>query len=88
MARLLLKLAIFAVLWVVGSFLFSSTVGGEGSVLGNALFVGETILGSELASEANEVVGLLLSFIVTAAIYYFVAEILALILVKAFGGGK
>lgn len=83
MARLLLKLVIMVVLWVLGGVLFSS-VGGEGGLMGNALFVGESILGSSLASDAGSVTGLLLSFIITAAIYYVAAEITAFILSRAF----
>jgi len=84
MARFLLKLVIMATLWVLGGALFSS-VGGEGGLMGNALFVGESILGSSLASDAGSVTGLLLSFIITLAIYYVAAEIIAFSLTRAFG---
>ena len=86
MARnLLLKIIIFALLWVLGAFFFGAQFGGAAGTTTSMLFIGESIMGSDLSADAGGVVGLILSFIITAVVYYIVAELLTLVLMRIFG---
>lgn len=82
-----LKILIFALLWIVGGWFFSSfggSVGGYGSMF----YIGNVILGSSLSSDADNVIMLIVSFIITAAAYYLIAEIITFVLMKVFLRGR
>lgn len=85
MARnIILKTIIFALLWILGSFFFSNFGGGAGTST-SFLFIGESIIGSNLSDDAAGITSMIVSFIVTAVVYYVIAEIITLILIKIFG---
>ncbi len=84
MARtnLLLQIVIFIIVFVVGTYVFSG-MEGEGPVT-SFLYLGESIMGSDLNNDAGDAVSSIVAFIVTAAIYYFVSLIITMILMKIF----
>lgn len=83
-AGALLKIVIFVLTWIVGTWFFSDFGGTGGSYTG-FLFIGQSVLGSDLAGQGGSLVGMIFSFIITAAAYYIVAEILTYLLLLLFG---
>ena len=80
----LLKILIFAALWIVGGYFFGEFGGSVGGI-GSMLYIGKTLLGISLSSEGGDVVNMIVAFIITAAAYYIVAEIITFLLMKIFG---
>lgn len=80
----LLKIIIFAILWVVGMFLFAD-FGGAIGIFSGMLFIGNAILGSNLVTDGNDVAGMLIAFVVTIVVYYILTEIITYLLLKLFG---
>ena len=79
-----LEIIIFAVLWFVGAYFFKDFGNAAGTATG-FLYIGETILGSStLNNDAGSITATIVSFIITAAVYYIVAMIITLILTKMF----
>ncbi|MBN1275415.1 hypothetical protein JXA12_03925 [Candidatus Woesearchaeota archaeon] len=79
-----LRIVIFALLWVIGAFFFGS-YGGSIGTYGSMIYIGNTILGSSLSEDGGSIATLIISFIITAAIYYIIAEIVTLVLTRVFG---
>jgi len=84
MSKMLLKLIIFIIIWGVGSALFSGMFGGSASDITGIFFVGQQVLGSSLQNDADGLITLIFSFIITTAVYYLIAEIITFIIYKIF----
>lgn len=80
----LLKILIFALLWIVGGYFFGEFGGSVGGV-GSMLYIGKTMLGTSLSTDGTDVVNLIVAFIITAAVYYIIAEIITFLLMRIFG---
>ena len=88
MARnILLKIIIFALLWVLSVMFFGAQFGGGAAagITTSMFFIGKSIMGSSLSEDADSLASNIVAFIVTAVVYYIVAELVTLILLKLFG---
>ena len=77
-----LKLVIFVLTYALGFIVFSNLQGA--GPMSAFFFIGKTILGSSISGEADSIVNLLLSFIITTAFYYFISLIISFIIMKIF----
>jgi len=76
----LLNLVIFVVLFALGFYFFS-----EGGPFGAFFAVSEQVLGMSIVAEGGSAAMSILSFIISAAVYYFVATVIAALLTALFG---
>jgi hypothetical protein len=84
MSNTILKIIIFVLLFVFGTLFFKG-FGESAGATGGILFIGESILGSSLSSDGGSLTQIIISFIITAAVYYILAEIITLIILRLFG---
>lgn len=79
----ILKIVIFALLWIVGEWFFSSFGGAAGTTT-SFLYIGQTIVGSNFNTEGDKIISIIITFIITAVAYFLVSMILNYIIMKIF----
>ncbi len=79
----LLRFFILIILYALGMIIFSNMEGA--GPMSAFFFVGESILKSDISSQADSIVNLIFNFIITTMIYYFISLIITYVILKIWG---